>query len=153
MATANYNSKQFYIYLDSEKAWEVIEKRLMGYDIDVLDELYPDDWDVEKNASKYQSTLNKMLLPNEEYKLLQGKLDGYCVTSLGRILNVKHPNQVIVYFAKGRISTSIRNVKVYLVDEFKEMGWEFNVDNIKRKYDKYKWKYQRSGINYHLDTK
>jgi len=59
----------------------------------------------------------------------------------------------IVDEGRGRISTSIRNVKVYLVDEFKEMGWEFNVDNIKRKYDKYKWKYQRSGINYHLDTK
>ena len=71
MSTANYNSKQFYIYLDSEKAWEVIEKRLMGYNIDVLDELYPDDWDIEKNTTKYQSVLDKMLLPNEEYKLLQ----------------------------------------------------------------------------------
>ena len=153
MATANYNSKQFSIYLDSEKAWEVIEKRLMGYDIDVLDELYPDDWDIEKNATKYQSVLDKMLFPKEEYKLLEGKLDGYCVTSLGRVLNVKHPNQVIVYFAKGRISTSVRNIKIFLAAEFVKMNWEFNIDNIKHNYDKYKWKYQRSGINYHLDTK
>jgi hypothetical protein len=138
MATANYNSKQFSIYLDSEKAWEVIEKRLMGYDIDVLDELYPDDWDIEKNATKYQSVLDKMLFPKEEYKLLEGKLDGYCVTSLGRVLNVKHPNQVIVYFAKGRISTSVRNIKIFLAAEFVKMNWEFNIDNIKHNYDKYK---------------
>ena len=153
MATAHYNSKQFYVYLDSERAWEVIEKRLMGYNIDVLDELYPDDWDDDKINTHYQSVLDKMLLPGEQHKLLSGKLDGYCVTSFGRVLNIKNPNQVIVYFAKDRISTSIRNVKIFLVNEFMNMGWEFNIDSIKRNYNKYKWKYQHSGINYHINTK
>ena len=153
MAKAYYKSKQFYVYLDSERAWEVIEKRLMGHDIDVLDELYPDDWDDDKANAHYQSILNKMLLPDEKYKLLLGKLDGYCVTSFGRVLNIKCPNQVIVYFAKDRISTSIRSVKVFLVNEFMNMGWEFNIDSIKRNYNKYKWKYQHSGINYHIKQK
>ena len=52
MARSDYKGKQFYVYLDSEKAWEVIEKRLMGYDIDVLDELYPEHFDTDKNAIK-----------------------------------------------------------------------------------------------------
>lgn len=153
MATANYNSKQFYCYLDSEKAWEVIEKRMMGYNIDVLDELYPEEWDTDKNTIKYQSVLTKMLLPGEEYKLLEGKLEGYCITSLGRLLNVKYPNQVIVYFAKDRITTSVRNIKIYLAAEFMKMGWSFNIDEVKRNYDKYKWKYQKSGINYYINGK
>jgi hypothetical protein len=94
-----------------------------------------------------------MLIPEEQYKLLSGILDGYCITSLGRVLNIKNPNQVIVYFAKDRISTSIRSIKIFLLDEFMKMNWEFNVDTIKRNYDKYKWKYQRSGINYHIKPK
>ena len=153
MATANYNSKQFYCYLDSEKAWEVIEKRLMGYDIDVLDELYPEEWDTDKNAIKYKEVLDKMLFEGEEYTLLAGKIEGYCLTSFGRLLNVRYPNQVIVYFAKDRITTSVRNIKIYFAAEFMKMGWPFNIDEIKRKYNKYKWKYQKSGINYHIDQK
>jgi hypothetical protein len=153
MATANYNSKQFYCYLDSEKAWELIEKRLMGHNIDVLDELYPDDWDTDKNTIKYESTLNQLLLPGEQYNILAGKLEGYCLTSFGRLLNAKYPNQVIVYFAKDRITTSVRNIKIYFAAEFMKMGWSFNIDEIKRKYDKYKWKYQRGGINYNINPK
>ena len=153
MATAHYKGKLFYTYLDSERAWEVIEKRLMGYDIDVLDELYPDHFDTDKNTIKYEKTIAKMLLKEEQYKLLKGKCDGYAVTSLGRVLNVKHPNQVIVYLSKERVVTSVRNIKIFLADEFAEMGWPFSVDNIKQQYDKNKWKYQKSGINYNIGPK
>ena len=153
MARSDYKGKQFYVYLDSERAWEVIEKRLMGYDIDVLDELYPEHFDTDKNAIKYNKVMDKLVMPGEQYSLFEGKCEGYAITSFGRVFNVKHINQVIVYISKTEMRTTVRNIKIEFATEFMKNGWSFNIDNIKQLYDKNKWKYQRAGINYNINPK
>lgn len=141
MPTANYNGKLFYTYLDSDRAWELIEKKTMGYDVDI-DELYPEHFQTDKTALNYQKVLDKMMLEGEEYKLLDDKCDGYAITSYARIINAKHINQVIIYISRYNAKTSVRNVKIDFMTEFEKYDWPFNINNIKRTYDKNKWNYR-----------
>ena len=41
MGKPNYDSKMFCTYLDGDKAWLLIEQKVMGYDVN-LDTLYPE---------------------------------------------------------------------------------------------------------------
>jgi len=137
----------FYTYLDGDKAWEIIEKKTMGYDANI-DELYPEHFVTEVTAIRNEEKLKSLLLPDEQYYMFDGDCDNYCITSLGRIFNAKYGTQNKVYFAKDRITTNIRNTKIYFAAEFMKMGWPFNIDSIKRNYDNYKWGYHHKGINH-----
>ena len=142
MATAAYKGKLFYTYLDGERAWEMIEKKTMGYDVDT-DELYPEHFLTYKNALNYQKVLDKMMLEGEQYQLLNDKCEGYAITSFARVLNAKHINQVLVYISKKGVKTSIRGIKIDFATEFTKHGWQFIINDIKRIYDENKWTYRQ----------
>jgi len=141
MATANYKGKLFYTYLDSDKAWELIEKKTMGYDVDD-DDLYPEHFHTDKNEIKYSQILDKIMLEGEEYRLLEGKCHDYSITSFARVLNVKHITQVKIYISKTTAKTSIRTVKIDFATEFAKYGWQLNIDKVKRIYNENKWEYK-----------
>jgi hypothetical protein len=141
MATAAYNGKLFYTYLDSDRTWELIEKKTMGYDVDI-DELYPEHFQTDKTALNYQKVLDKMMVEGEEYKLLDDKCDGYAITSFARIINAKHINQTLIYISKHNVRSSIRNIKIDMATEFAKYNWPFNINNIKRIYNENKWEYK-----------
>jgi hypothetical protein len=137
----------FYTYLDGDKMWELIEQKVMGHDVN-FDTLYPEHFITEITSVKNEENIQSMLLPGEQYHMFDGDCDNYAITSLGRIFNCKYGTQSKVYIAKDRITTNIRTTKVYFAAEFMKMGWPFNIDNIKRDYDKYKWAYHYKGINH-----
>ena len=148
MPNATYKGKLFYTYLDSEKVWEMIEKKTMGYNVDD-DDLYPEHFLTDKTALKYQQVLDKMMLEGEQYQLLDNKCEGYAITSFARVINAKHINQVMIYISKFSAKTSVRSVKIDFATEFAKYGWSFNINDIKRIYDENKWNYrvpQRSDI-------
>jgi hypothetical protein len=147
MATSQYDSKMFYTYLDGDKAWDLIEKKVMGYDVS-LDALYPEHFITEVTSVRNEERIKSMLLPDEQYYMFSGDCDNYAITSLGRIFNAKYETQSKVYIAKDRITTNIRATKVYFAAEFMKQGWSFNIDEIKRNYDKNKWAYHYKGINH-----
>jgi hypothetical protein len=124
----------------------------MGYNRDI-DELYPEDYITENNETRYSELINTVLLKDEEYHMLEGDCNGYILTSFGRVINIKHYHQCTVYFAKERITTTVRKTKLYFAAEFMNYGWSFNIDTIKRKYDNNKWKYQHKGVNYNIIKK
>lgn len=147
MGTPHYSGPMFYTYLDGDKAWDIIEKKLMGYNVDI-DDLYPDHFLTEVTSIKNKEKIQSMILPDEEYHLFTGDCDNYCITSLGRIFNAKYGTQNKVYIAKDRITTNIRSTKIYFAAEFMKMGWPFNIDSIKRNYDNYKWSYHYKGTSH-----
>ena len=142
MPNANYKGKMFITYLDSDRAWELIEKKTMGYDVD-MDDLYPEHFQTDKTALNYQKVMDKLMMEGEEYQLLKDKCDGYAITSFARVINVKHINQVLVYISKHNAQTSVRNVKIHFATEFAKYGWSFNINDIKRRYDENKWDYRQ----------
>ena len=145
MASAEYNSKMFYAYLDGDKAWELIERKAMGHNVD-LDTLYPEHFITEVTSIKNEENIQSMLLPDEEYNLLSGDCDNYAITSFGRIFNAKYATQSKVYIAKDKITTNIRTTKIHFAAEFMKMGWPFNINEVKRRYDDNKWSYHYKGV-------
>ena len=148
MAREYYTGKLFNTYLNSEAAWEIIEYKAMGYDKDI-DVLYPEHFKIEQKHTDYKQFLDTLLLPKEQYHIFDDKLDNYILTSNGRIINAKTNTQVFVYFKQHCIVCHIRNIKIDLTTEFMKYGWSFNIDDIRRTYDKYKWRYQWKGIRHH----
>lgn len=140
MARQHYTSKQFCTYLDANKAWDIIEYKTMGYDRDI-DELYPEHFLIEKQADKNKKLLDSILLSGEQYAELEGKCVGYVLTSNGRVINLKSGNQTSIYFKQNTITISVRDIRMDLATEFMKYGWPFDKNEIKRLYDKYKWKY------------
>ena len=147
MGKPNYDSKMFCTYLDGDKAWLLIEQKAMGYDVD-FDSLYPEHFLTEITSVQNEEKIKSMILPGEEYYMLEGNCDNYCITSLGRIFNAKYGTQNKIYIAKNRITTNIRTTKIHFATEFMKMGWSFNIDEIKRRYDDNKWAYHFKGINH-----
>ncbi len=146
MGTPHYNSKMFYTYLNGDRAWELIEQKAMGYNVN-FDSLYPEHFITEVTSLKHNENLESMLLPNEQYYLFEGDCDNYCITSLGRIMNAKYKTLNKVYFAKDRITTVVRKTKIYFATEFMKQGWSFDIDTIRRRYDDNKWAYHYKGKN------
>ena len=147
MGIPHYSSNLFYCYLDSNKAWEVIETKTMGYDRDV-DELYPENFLTEKNMLNYDDKIKSLLFPDEQYHLFDSRCEDYALTSLGRVFNVKLMNQLSVYFQIESLVTLIRDTKFNIATEFTKHNWPFNIDNIKQLYNDNKWKYCDRGTFY-----
>jgi len=146
MGKPYYTSSMFVTYLDGDKAWDMIEKKVMGQDVD-MDELYPEHFITEVTSVTNEENIQSLLFPDEQYHLFEGDCDNYCITSLGRIINAKYKTQSKVYIAKDRITTTIRSIKIYFAAEFMKMGWPFNIDTIKHDYDNNKWNYHYKGTN------
>ena len=147
MGKPYYTSSMFVTYLDSDKAWDMIEKKVMGQEVN-LDDLYPEHFITEVTSVQNVEKIQSMLFPDEQYYMFEGECDNYCITSLGRIFNAKYRAQNKVYFAQTRITTNIRTVKIYFAAEFMKQGWSFNIDEIKQRYDDNKWAYHYKGINH-----
>ena len=147
MGKPYYTSSMFVTYLDSDKAWELIEKKAMGQDVD-MDELYPEHFITEVTSVRNEENIKPLLLSGEQYNMFEDNCDNYCITSLGRIFNAKYGAQNKVYFAQTRITTNIRTVKIYFAAEFMKQGWSFDIDEIKQRYDDNKWSYHYRGINH-----
>ena len=52
MGKPYYTSSMFVTYLDGDKAWDMIEKKVMGQDVD-LDDLYPEHFITEVTTKIY----------------------------------------------------------------------------------------------------
>ena len=149
MGLTKYKSTQFYCYLDSEKAWDIIENKVLGHEVD-MDVLYPESFIVENTILQYEKNIQPILLSGEDYYLLDGDCDNYCITSYGRILNAKYLTQNTIYFYKNnRVITQVRSTKLLLAKEFKKQNWHFDVNQIQQIYDKHKWRYCKQKIFYH----
>jgi len=147
MGKPHYTSSMFVTYLDGDKAWDMIEKKVMGQDVD-LDDLYPEHFLTEVTSAQNEEKIQSLLLPDEQYYMFEGDCDNYCITSLGRIFNAKYGTQNKIYIAKDRITTTLRSTKIYFAAEFMKHEWPFNIDNIKQLYDDNKWAYHFKGINH-----
>lgn len=133
-----YKSAKFKVYLDAEKAWEVIEYKAMGYNRNI-DELYPDAFQTETISKGYNNTITEILVPGEKYDLLQDQWFGYAITSYGRLISLRHNKMLGVYVKTKDITTDLRNKKVKFSEEFKKRGWNFNIQNIINNYKTYEW--------------
>jgi hypothetical protein len=60
MAIPYYSSSMFITYLDGDKAWDLIERKAMGYDVD-MDELYPEHFITEVTSVKYLENILPLL--------------------------------------------------------------------------------------------
>lgn len=147
MGKPHYDSKMFYTYLDGDRAWEMIERKAMGQEVN-FDNLYPENFITEVTSVINEEKIQSMLMSGEQYHLFEGDCDNYVITSLGRIFNAKYGTQNKVYIAKDRITTNIRTTKIYFAAEFMRMGWSFDIDTIKQLYDTHKWSYHYKGINH-----
>ena len=147
MGIPHYSSDMFVTYLDGDRAWQLIEQKVMGHNVN-FDSLYPEHFITEVTSIQNEEKLKSLLLSDEQYHLFDNVCDNYAITSLGRIFNVKYGTQNKVYIAKNRITTNIRTTKIYFAAEFMKMGWSFNIDTIKRDYDNNKWSYHYKGTNH-----
>jgi len=134
MPKSLFNSKSFKICLDPQKVWEYIE---MGKDID---DLYPDEFKTENVIIKNSKLAEEILLEGEQYTFVEHSHGDYIITSFARIYNFKHNRFVIPYTKSVKhtkdIYVTIRNEKLSLRELFKQQGWEFNVDELSKRYIK-----------------
>ena len=147
-----YTSSMFVTYLDSDKAWELIEKKAMGQDVD-MDELYPEHFITEITSVRNKENIKPLLLSGEQYNMFEDNCDNYCITSYGRIINANLMTQSKVYFSHDTIKVCIRLNKINFVTEFAKHGWSFNIDEIKRRYDENKWRYNHKGNVYNVTNR
>ena len=147
-----YTSSMFVTYLDGDKAWDMIEKKVMGQDVD-LDDLYPEHFITEVTSVRNEENIQSMLISGEQYHMFEGDCDNYCITSYGRIFNANLITQSKVYFAHDNIKVCVRLNKINFATEFAKQGWPFNIDEIKRRYDENKWRYNYKGNVYHVKSR
>jgi hypothetical protein len=152
MAIPFYTSSMFVTYLDGDKAWDLIEKKVMGQNVD-MDELYPEHFITEVTSVRNEENIKQLLIPDEQYHMFEGDCDNYCITSFGRILNANLMTQSKVYFAQNNIKVCIRLSKINFATEFMKHGWSFNIDEIKRRYDENKWKYNYKGNKHNVTNR
>jgi hypothetical protein len=147
MGKPYYTSSMFVTYLDGDKAWDMIEKKVMGQDVN-LDDLYPEHFITEVTSVRNEENIQSMLIPDEQYHMFEGDCDNYCITSYGRIINANLMTQSKVYFSHDNIKVCIRTTKIYFATEFMKHGWSFNIDEVKRRYDDNKWSYHLKGTKH-----
>lgn len=136
MAYKPKNRSKFYFYVDPKAAWECIES---GKDVSTL---YPEYFNEEITGAKHNAYMESILMPNEQYVLLEGTMFDYALTSFGRVVNCIYGTQYFVYFRKDNIMITMRNSRLALKQVFNEQGWKFNVNELLDNYTKYKWKHK-----------
>jgi len=152
MGIPYYSSSMFITYLDGDKAWDLIERKVMGQDVD-LDDLYPEHFISEVTSVKYTENILPLLFPDEQYHMFGAECDNYCITSYGRIFNANLITQSKVYFGQEDIKVCVRLTKIHFAAEFMKHGWSFDIDAIKHRYDENKWKYLYKGKTHNAKTR
>ena len=147
MGKPYYTSSMFITYLDGDKAWDLIEKKVMGQDVD-MDELYPEHFITEVTSARNEENILPLLFPDEQYHMFGAECDNYAITSYGRIFNANLATQSKVYFYQEDIKVCIRLTKLKFMPEFAKHGWSFDIDTIRQRYDENKWRYLYKGTKY-----
>lgn len=125
MPKALFKSKQFQIYLDPQKAWDIIEN---GRDID---ELYPDSFKTEEVKKINEKAIENVLEEGEHFTLMKEFDYDYAITSYGRAYNCKIGRFIAAHrVLKTDILYSIRAKKVSLKQIFRDNKWKFDVTEI-----------------------
>ena len=101
-----------------------------------IQELYLDS---DKNLKLFE----ELLLEGEEYFRLKDNLDHYAITSFGRVFNIDRLKQLTIMVLNGE------KIVIYLIKEkqdleviFEERAWNFDLDEIIKRYDKRGWYYK-----------
>jgi len=131
----DFEEKAKYIYLDADKAWDIIERGLSN------DLLYPEHMLIDDGFVKNEDWVKAMMTPGEEYTLIPHCEDDYLITSKGRVLNSKLKNVLRIYVNVDSMSTYIRYGTVQIKDLMEDVGYTFNYDEILDRYRTNKWKH------------
>ena len=83
--------------------------------------------------------LNMVLVEDETYAVLSGKLDNYCITTYGRIINLDRRKLVQPTLHINSIHVFLKGVSLSFKPIFKELGWIYSPSFIKEKYKQYGW--------------
>jgi len=149
MGIPYYTSSMFITYLDADKAWDLIERKVMGQDVD-MDDLYPEHFITEVTSARNEENIKPLLFPDEQYHMFGAECDNYAITSYGRIFNANLSTQSKVYFYQEDIKVCVRLNKINFAPEFMKHGWSFDIDEIKRRYDENKWRYNYKGKTHNV---
>lgn len=123
------------IYLDGERAWEVIE---YGLDNDVL---YPKEMLYDETNIRNEDWLLASLLPGEEYACIGETGGDYVITSLGRVMNCKLKNVLRAYINYSNVTISIRYATMHIETLMKEHNYDYNLEEIVNRYIDNEWVY------------
>ena len=130
MSTYKRKLKKPGIYLDAQKAWELIENNKP------IDSLYPDDWNVNYKLDP------KLLLDGEEIFLYKNRLLGYCITTEGRVFHIKKGKQLSLNIYAANASITVRQRRLDIGIEIKKhFDIDVDIDILKRKYVEMGWNY------------
>ena len=88
-----------------------------------------------------KSKVKEILKKGEKYIWLEEELEDVVITSLGRAVSVDRLKQYSVKFSTNIIILYLREIKVDIVAIFEEQGWPFNIEQIRKNYNKYDWKF------------
>ncbi len=126
-----YNKQQYV----NDSYIETIEHYLHN-DLD-LKELY------EEEKVQNLDAFKELLIQGEEIIPL---FDNYAITNYCRVFNVKLIRQLSPNFYEDKnVSVCLHTKKQDIKKLFAEQGWDYNIPDIKKIYDKNKWKYGRLG--------
>jgi len=126
MAKCFFTSKAFSIYLDPDKAWEIIET---GRNID---DLYPSHFKNEVTKATNEKILETILDEGEQYVLLEFTDWDYAITSYARIYNCKNKRFINpMKTTDTNIFINIRQQSIDFKTIFQQQGWIFDMDVIK----------------------
>ena len=135
---------KFHFYVDCEDAWTCLENGKP------IDSLYPDHFKSETRDSQYHDYMKTILLPGEEYVLLDGEFYDYALTSFGRVVNCIFGTQFGTYFKKNDVALFMRSGRIHLSKIFEEQGWKFDILELINNHHLYKWNYSCvSGMQHH----
>jgi len=98
-----------------------------------LKELYPEEEKIDKER------LKQILKPGEKWAKLNLGIDGVVLTSFGRAINVDKIRQYSVRITPYYIHLYIDRTRVDFPAEFKKNKWEYDLEELKDNYKKYKW--------------
>ena len=91
--------------------------------------------------------VKQVVYPGEKYvELTELGLEGYCLTSFGRVLNTVGKKQLTVRFSTQRVYMYVRTEFIDIPQIFEDNGWTFNLIQILHTYRKYKWKHSTIGV-------
>jgi len=118
-----------------------------GYIKDIEHYLY-NDLPIDKfyedtTISKFnQRVIEGLLKKGEKYTRLKHERDHIVLTSYGRCINTYLVKQFAMRISAHTFHLYVTGKKINVPEMFKEEDWEYDFDQIKKNYNKYKWKYQ-----------
>ena len=122
-------------YVDDNYVQEV--ENYIYNDIPVLKHPYYEDAGKKVNSNFVEGILK----PGEKYVYLRDNVHHMVVTSFGRIINAETSNQLKLRVYKGSCRMIVKGTQIKLKEIFEENAWNYDWEEIKKVYSKYKWPY------------